>query len=158
MVSTSPTPQTRLAPRIAARLATRFAVLTLACGGPLTGGGCTCNDSAETDKKGAVREIIGDSVRHQSAMLAILEAHRDDRAHAVELLDRYQQENDESLERIAHQRALIESELGAMAEAMKTYGPALGQNLERRQRLETDRPELMADPRVRAALARLDAL
>ncbi|MFO0746068.1 MAG: hypothetical protein U1F43_10390 [Myxococcota bacterium] len=121
----------------------------------LLGGACSASND---DRKRAVKDVVAESVGHQAAMLGILEAHKDDRAQALALLDAYLQANGPSLDRIAHQRALLESDMAAMADAMKTYGAALGQNLERRQRLETDRPELMADPQVRAALARLDAL
>lgn len=116
-----------------------------------------CNDASD-DKKGAVRDVIAESIGHQSAMLTILERRGDDVPRAVAELEAYLRDNGASIDRIAHQRALLESDMNAMAEVMKTYGGALGQNLERRARLEHDRPTLMADARVRQALARLDAL
>ena len=117
-----------------------------------------CRDDAPVDPGERVRQVVAASVRHEAAMLGILEVHRATPPEAERRLVAYVREHEAELAALASQRDLLEHEPSAFAAAVQAHGSAMADNLARRRRLLESAPGLMAEPAVRAALGRLAAL
>ena len=116
-----------------------------------------CKDDPP-DARHRVADVVAASVRHESAMLTILETNREKPSEAKDQLVAYVARYRDELDGLAHQRSLLEAEPSAFADAVQANGARMAENLARRRRLLESSPTLMAQPEIKAALARLAAL
>lgn len=112
-------------------------------------------DEVPRSPREVVREVVTRSVKHQSAMLDILEQHQREPEVAIAMLEAYVRDNSAEIELLARQRPLLEHEQAAFAEAWSANAQTL---FERRRRLDETAADLMERAEVTRALSRFDAL
>lgn len=105
-----------------------------------------------------VQDILEAHLRHQDALLDILEKNMRDPDTAEAQLAAYLARNDEAIRQLSAKRLELEVDQRALATALHALEPEMKRSFERRMALAEKAPELISRDKVRTALATLDPL
>jgi hypothetical protein len=109
-------------------------------------------------RKSAIVEILEAHLRHEDALLDILERHGRDPATAEAHVRTYVAEHGPAMRELGQKRRLLEGDPMALAGAMRELEREMSGIFRRRRYLDEHFPELMTRDEVRTALGSLDAL